>query len=77
MFAFIVSFHGGYRIADGLVVFTVKCFRILTKWLVIPHAVGQSTGYEEGLEMERLWIASPVVKRKRILADKLDIKTSP
>ena len=68
------SFHGGYRIADGL---TVKCFRILTKWLVIPHAVGQSTGYEEGLEMERLWIASPMVKRKRILADKLDIKTSP
>ena len=33
-FAFIVSSHGVYRIADGFKGAMVKCFRILAKWLV-------------------------------------------
>ena len=35
LLAFIVCFHGVYRIADGLEGAMVKCFRILVEWLVI------------------------------------------
>ena len=35
LFAFVVCSHGGYRIADGLEETVVKCFRILTNWVVI------------------------------------------
>ena len=34
MFAFVVSSHVEYRIADGVAVVSGKCFRILIKWLV-------------------------------------------
>ena len=47
LFAFVVCFHVGYRIPDGLEVAMVKCFRILAKWL--------GTRIFSGSEITDLW----------------------